>query len=1122
MARLWHGLTQFTRKRTALFPVPALVAVVVIGLGLLFLAHAALAAPNTAGTNFFTPGGYVTGTSTHVSDVLPDVGNWIIVAIADVLLFFASLIGNITLTLIGLLIDVAQFNNFIDAPAVVKGWKIVRDVCNMFFIVILLLIAFGSVFHIEEYQYKKILGKLLIMAVLINFSKSIAGFFIDISQVVMLTFVNGFHEAAAGNFLNGFHISEMFTFAKKGQTGTSPKDLEVNETSYLGAAALALVTIIITTIVVAIYLVVFLLRIIALWFLIIISPIAYALSAFPGDAKKYSSMWWDYFGKYATTGPILAFFLWLSLAVMQQTDDVLDYGFVTTGESQSLISTPPAAITQIGRADILLSFIVNIMLLMGGLWMTQQLGVAGGKLAAAASNKIQGAGAAIGKGAFKAATYLPREYGKRIGYGAADMGLGIAARIPLVGSAAAVGRAKLRAKREYEEEKGTRYMQYMDKQDIMRISRRSMRGVRAPHTESGRALAKRAMRWSLKNDEALMSPQAKRLIQGNRLTGRAALNPNNPAVIQANKQYYTNILERLGHDAGWTVDADNNDVFNRDQNLGKEILDFMFKRPDRINPNAQSMQRIITDPGAPRRLRNTAASPNDPNNLTYVARRMSDKTLQALPVAAWGDDQFTDAYFDSVYEKIRNYEQMRQQTINRLMALNINNVRGLIHNDQPVDFNVSNPDVFQSVREFWRPYHRVRANAAVNVVNAAQGSLDNYNTVHVADPLVTNPNVQQGQLQGRSLADVDKAKLERTRKLINKHGVTKYSETEDFKAKPDDFYEPDAYVRAEQQLTGAKLPHNDNTDLDSISGVRGTIRKADKAQQTGAEFKEARVAVDFEKMDLSGQGYEVSGEAKQQIIDKIAKHLRENQSEVYSPEEIESFIKAASEAKQLSLINKGRTTGSARHILAHESAHAVGEDNPQLVQEVWKTLPDSERQVVTEQIKQDWNNPEMKDEDTAHEYFAEAVANESRWAGPSGLKLNDDGRNSLKQVLGQYNQQAIGQGLTPVPTVPNPNIMASALGAPTDNQLISALQSLTDKLNVVGGGLTQLARLNVNIDGMKNAVDGFTGLIGVSNEQLAQTLKSNNDSQKYYTRQIMKLLDKYKTEPATQQVQEQA
>lgn len=333
-----------------------------------------------------------------------DVWDSVMSGIASLLLVFAGWIGWVALQLIGLLVEVAQFNNFIHAPAVERGWVIVRDVANMFFIVILLLIAFGSVFRIEEYQYKKVLGKLLIMAVLVNFSKSITGFFIDIAQVVMLTFVNGFKEAAAGNFINGFHIADMFEFAESGteaQAGSA--------SAFLGAAALALITIIITTIVVAIYLIVFLLRIIALWFLTIISPLAYLLSAFPGDARKYSSQWWDYFGKYATTGPILAFFLWLSLAVMQFGADATSYGF---NVSDSEYSIPAATVTKIGQADVMLSFIINIILLMGGLWMTQQLGVAGGKLAGSAFNKIQQAPGkslkAIGQGAWTTTKWAGR------------------------------------------------------------------------------------------------------------------------------------------------------------------------------------------------------------------------------------------------------------------------------------------------------------------------------------------------------------------------------------------------------------------------------------------------------------------------------------------------------------------------------------------------------------------------------------------------------------------------------------------------------------------------------------------------------------------------------------------
>ncbi len=329
-----------------------------------------------------------------------------------VFLLVAGWMGSLALTLIGILIDIAQYNDFITAPAVVRGWVIVRDVCNMFFIVVMLVIAFGTVFRMEEYQYKKLLSKLLIMAVLINFSKGITGFFIDFSQVIMLTFVNGFKEAAAGNFVNGFHLQDMFNFANKKRGGGELP--EAGSDAYFDAALLALVTITITVVVVFVYLVVFLMRIVALWFLVIVSPLAYLMNAFPAG-KKYHDMWWEYFGKYASTGPILAFFLWLSLSVMQLSNDapLANFGEAYAnqfGNNQGYVS---ASITGIGQSDVLLSFVTNIILLMGGLWMTQQLGVAGGKLAARASEGIHSAGKFAAASPFLGAKYAGKNWAER-------------------------------------------------------------------------------------------------------------------------------------------------------------------------------------------------------------------------------------------------------------------------------------------------------------------------------------------------------------------------------------------------------------------------------------------------------------------------------------------------------------------------------------------------------------------------------------------------------------------------------------------------------------------------------------------------------------------------------------
>ena len=56
------------------------------------------------------------------------------------------------------------------------------------------------------------------MAVSINFSKTLVGLMIDFSQVVMLTFVNGFQAAAFGNLSKAFGLTTILTIVTSGQT----------------------------------------------------------------------------------------------------------------------------------------------------------------------------------------------------------------------------------------------------------------------------------------------------------------------------------------------------------------------------------------------------------------------------------------------------------------------------------------------------------------------------------------------------------------------------------------------------------------------------------------------------------------------------------------------------------------------------------------------------------------------------------------------------------------------------------------------------------------------------------------------------------------------------------------
>ena len=299
-------------------------------------------------------------------------------------------LGSILLFVIDLLIRVSSYNNFIKSNAVKTGWPIVRDVCNMFFIVVLLIIAFSTILKIESYHAKKLLAKLLIMAVLVNFSKLICGLLIDFAQVVMMTFVTAYRTAAAGNFVNALGIGKMLNYyAETGSTtGTSIEGI-------LMGFFLALVMTAISLIVIAIMLLILVFRIVILWMLVILSPIAFLAQTFPA-AQKYANQWWQMFGQYVIIGPVLAFFLWLSLSIAGgKKSETVANEVVSQKTSKGTIAGGLNLFeTEAGRYDELTRYVVAIAMLVAGLMFAQQSGVAGGAMAGRAISGMQRAGTA--------------------------------------------------------------------------------------------------------------------------------------------------------------------------------------------------------------------------------------------------------------------------------------------------------------------------------------------------------------------------------------------------------------------------------------------------------------------------------------------------------------------------------------------------------------------------------------------------------------------------------------------------------------------------------------------------------------------------------------------------------
>lgn len=357
------------------------------------------------------------------ADPLEGATNFILTTLIRIIQWLMELVGALVLLLVSLLVSAAKYNTFTNAYPVQIGWVLVRDTVNMFFIVVLLLIAFGTIIGYEPFNYKKHLPYLLLMAVMINFSKTIVGVLIDFSQVIMLTFVNGFQAAAGGNFINALKLTKVTKLSTMKiitpAPGSEPQQTIPN---LLMASLLGLGMLVIAASVILLLLVYLVVRIVGLWITLILSPIAFFALALPEKIGKavgmFTNEWWKRLSALLTGGPIVAFFLWLSLATVQGNPDTLKSFYQSQSDEET--KQVAATITEAGEPAELSSFIVAIvMLLMGlsaaisitGQVSAQALPAAkfAGALAIGATKRIAKTGVRAGTGAAKGtARYLDR------------------------------------------------------------------------------------------------------------------------------------------------------------------------------------------------------------------------------------------------------------------------------------------------------------------------------------------------------------------------------------------------------------------------------------------------------------------------------------------------------------------------------------------------------------------------------------------------------------------------------------------------------------------------------------------------------------------------------------------
>ncbi|MEK7133242.1 MAG: type IV secretion system protein [Patescibacteria group bacterium] len=336
-----------------------------------------------------------------------------VAAIGNLILWLVSWILWLTAHLFEYTLKLTLENSsFAKISAVNLGWAIVRDVVNLFFIFILLYIAIGAILRLAGHDAKKLLVNLILAALLINFSLVITKVVIDASNILALEFyakINGDTEDTRGNIvkgpgvtrtlMNGLHLASVYDSEI---LKTSSKTPNREQAAYyniilgtLGGSALILVTAFVFL--AATFL--FITRTIVLWFLMILSPLAFGAMILP-QTKKHADRWWQELTCQCLLAPAFMFMIYLVVMIISKNDfsDAISKIGLDVSDNNFAAAFASGLENALG---VVLNFVLLIGLMVGSLIISKNLACAGGSQALAAAawtkGKVQGYAKHYGK-----------------------------------------------------------------------------------------------------------------------------------------------------------------------------------------------------------------------------------------------------------------------------------------------------------------------------------------------------------------------------------------------------------------------------------------------------------------------------------------------------------------------------------------------------------------------------------------------------------------------------------------------------------------------------------------------------------------------------------------------------
>lgn len=278
-------------------------------------------------------------------------------------------------------------NDVIDMPIVRLGWQIVLNFTNLGFVLAIIVIAFATIFRLESYALKQTLWKLIVAALLVNFSLVIAGAFISVSNST----TNIFLQATTADNLSTALANAMQPqkFAMTIDQTESPWYIRFDPTElvkdllkkFLAIAASLVFILIFTFLIILVFFALFLMlliRAIALIFLLILSPLAWLFWIFP-YTQQYWKKWWTEFLRWNFFAPVVLFFIYLTVATAAGLDKLISVRGASISDAAKAFQG--STMLSGGFAGHAAQLFVVLGMLFGGLYVANSFGIAGAGLA---------------------------------------------------------------------------------------------------------------------------------------------------------------------------------------------------------------------------------------------------------------------------------------------------------------------------------------------------------------------------------------------------------------------------------------------------------------------------------------------------------------------------------------------------------------------------------------------------------------------------------------------------------------------------------------------------------------------------------------------------------------------